>query len=187
MAQPVPEGTPSVVPHLVVKDAPRAIAFYKTAFRATELFRADGPGGKGVMHAELQIGDGRIYIAEEFPGMGSLSPASLGGSSVTIHLWCEDVDTVFGRAVSAGAEVRMPVMDMFWGDRYGRLQDPFGHLWAIATHREDLTPAEMAKRAEASLAATVPGSETEKTRGRSKIKTAPKRLLRPRARTRKKR
>jgi uncharacterized glyoxalase superfamily protein PhnB len=105
-----------------------------------------------VMHAEIKIGDSFVYLADEFPDMGAKSPLALGGTPVTIHLYVENVDALFNKAVAAGAQVRMPVQDMFWGDRYGQLADPFGHVWSVATHIEDLTPQEMGKRMEAFFA-----------------------------------
>src|SRR5262249_36337418 len=119
----IPAGSRSVTPHLVVRDAAHAIDFYTKAFGAKEIRRAPGPDGK-LMHAELQFGDSRIYLADEFPNMGSLSPLSLNGTPVTIHLWVEDVDSAYRRAVDSGARMVMPVADQFWGDRYGILADP---------------------------------------------------------------
>jgi uncharacterized glyoxalase superfamily protein PhnB len=154
MASPVrkiPEGCHTVTPHLVVRDAARAIDFYKKAFGAKELSRSPGPDGK-LMHAELKIGDSQIYLNDEYPGM-SESPQSLKGSPVTIHLWVEDVDRVFQQAVAAGAKAAMPVADQFWGDRYGQVVDPFGHRWSMATHVKDLTNEQKQKAAEAAFAA----------------------------------
>jgi PhnB protein len=141
----VPEGYRTVTPYLVVRDAAKAIEFYAKAFGAQEIYRMPGPDGK-VMHAELQIGDSRLMLAEECPGQ-SKSPQTLGGTACNIHLYVEDADQLFNRAVSAGAQVRFPVTDMFWGDRYGKLADPFGHEWGIATHQEEVAPEEMANRA----------------------------------------
>jgi PhnB protein len=149
--KPIPEGFHSITPYLTVNDAARAIDFYKKAFGAKEIFRMDGPPGK-IGHAELQIGDSRLMLADEMPGSGSRSPQSLGGSSVNIFLYFKDVDSAFSQAVSAGAKVEMPLADMFWGDRYGKLTDPFGHSWSLATHKEDVAPAEMAKRAKEAMA-----------------------------------
>jgi uncharacterized glyoxalase superfamily protein PhnB len=106
-----------------------------------------GPDGKSIMHAEIKIGDSRIFLSEEFPEMGCRSPESLGGTASSLHLYVEDVDAAFKRAVAAGAQVKMPVADMFWGDRFGKLIDPFGHEWGMATHKEDLTPEEIRERA----------------------------------------
>jgi len=144
--RPIPEGYHTVTPSLTIRDASRAIDFYKRAFGAQELMRMPGPGGK-IMHAEIRIGDSVLMLTDEFPEMGGKSPQALGGSPVYLFLYVENVDTVFKRAVDAGAQVKMPVADMFWGDRFGRLADPFGHEWGIATHKEDLTPEEIARRA----------------------------------------
>jgi len=148
-ARPVPEGFYTVTPHLICKGAGQAIDFYKKAFGAEELMRMPGPDGKSVMHAEFKIGNSHIMIADEFPDYGCFGPETLKGSPVTIHLYVNDVDSVFNQAVKAGATVKMPITDMFWGDRYGKLQDPFGHHWSIATHKEDVSPQECAKRAAA--------------------------------------
>jgi uncharacterized glyoxalase superfamily protein PhnB len=135
-----------------VRGAAQAIEFYKKAFGAEELTRMPSPDGRTVMHAELQIGDSILFLADEFPEMGARSPKALGGSPVTIHLYVADVDAVFNRAIQAGATAQMPPTDMFWGDRYGKLTDPFGHVWSVATHTEDVPPEEMAKRAQAAFA-----------------------------------
>ncbi len=148
--KPIPEGHHTVTPHLVTRDCAKAIAFYKKAFGAEELFRMPGPGG-AIMHAELRIGDSMIYLCDECPDMGAKSPQALSGSPVTMHLYVEDADAAFKRATKAGAEVTMPLADMFWGDRYGQLKDPFGHQWSIATHKEDVPPKEMEKRAAAAM------------------------------------
>lgn len=170
MAQAIPEGTHSVTPHLVVKGGARAIDFYTAAFGAVEHSRMPLPGGK-VAHAELQIGDSLIYLADEFPG-GSPSPLSLKGSPVVIHLYVEDADAAFNRAVKAGAKVKMPPMDMFWGDRYGQVTDPFGHVWSIATHREDVSPEEVARRAETAMASMSPHPAPKKPRKKPAKRTA---------------
>ena len=146
--KPIPDGFHTVTPHLVIKDAAAAIEFYKKAFGAEEVERMPGPGGHGIMHAEIRIGNSMIMLCDEFPEMGARGPQSLGGSPVSIMLYVEDVDAAVKQAVDAGAEVTMPVADMFWGDRYGRLNDPFGHQWAVATHKEDLTPDELRQRSE---------------------------------------
>jgi uncharacterized glyoxalase superfamily protein PhnB len=151
MARPIPEGFRTITPHLIIKNAGQAIDFYKKAFGAEEVMCMRGPDGKGVMHAEIKIGDSMFMIADEFPQMGCISPQTLGNSPVGIHLYVSDVDSVFNQAVKAGATVKMPVTDMFWGDRYGKLQDPFGHQWSVATHKEDVTPEECAKRAAAAF------------------------------------
>ncbi len=150
--KPVPEGHHTVTPYLAVKDDSKAIEFYKQAFGAVEKRRMPGPDGKGVMHAELKIGDSFVYLSDEIPGMECRSPESLGGSTGSLHLYVEDVDVAFQRALTAGAQVKMPVMDMFWGDRYGKVVDPFGHEWGIGTHTEDLSEEEMTRRAKAAFA-----------------------------------
>lgn len=147
--KPVPDGYHTVTPHLIVRGAAKAITYYAEAFGAEELYRMPGPDGT-VMHAELMIGDSRVMLAEESPQMGSSSPQAIGGSPVCLMLYVKDVDASFARAGAAGCTVQMPPTDMFWGDRYGRLQDPFGHQWAMATHVEDVSPEEMAKRMAAS-------------------------------------
>jgi uncharacterized glyoxalase superfamily protein PhnB len=141
-AKPIPNGMHTVTPHIVCSNASAAIEFYKKAFGATELHRLPGPDGK-LMHGSIRIGDSTIMLVDEFPQCGSLSPTSLKGSPVTLHLYVDDADASFKRAVDAGATVRMPLDDMFWGDRYGVLVDPFGHSWSIATHIRDVSPQEM--------------------------------------------
>jgi PhnB protein len=150
-AKPVPEGYHTVTPYLTVRDAARAIEFYKQAFGAKEKGTMKGPDGK-VMHSELIIGDSIIMLADEYPHFGSLSPQSIGGSPAGLHLYVEDVDSAFDRAVKAGASVEMPVADMFWGDRYGKLRDPFGHKWSIGTHKADLSMEEIEKAQEEFMA-----------------------------------
>jgi len=147
-AKPIPEGYHTATPYLIIKDAASAIEFYKKAFGATELGRHTGPGGK-IMHAEIKIGDSPIMIADELPEMGARSPQSLGGSPVSIFLYVEDVDALANQAIAAGAKVLMPVQDQFWGDRFGVVVDPFGHVWDVATHKEDVAPEEIQKRAAA--------------------------------------
>jgi PhnB protein len=149
--KPIPQGYHSVTPYLVVNDGARAIEFYQRAFGAKEVMRMDGPQGK-ISHAELKIGDSMIMLSDEMPGSGNRSPKSLGGSPVAIFLYLEDVDKVFNQAVAAGAHADQQPTDQFWGDRYGKLTDPFGHTWSIATHKEDVAPAEMEKRAKAAMA-----------------------------------
>jgi PhnB protein len=139
---PIPEGYRSVTPHLVVRDAEKAVEFYKSAFGAEELFRMPGPDGK-LMHAELKIGDSIVMLADEFPEWGSNSPLAIGGSPVTLHLYVEDCDAAFNRAIETGATVKMAPNDAFWGDRYAQVVDPFGHIWSVATHVKDVTPEEM--------------------------------------------
>jgi PhnB protein len=147
-AKPIPPGFEGAVPYLCCKDAARAIEFYKQAFGATEVMRLAEPGGR-IGHAEIKIGTALIMLADEYPEMDVRSPQSLGGSPVTIHLYVDDVDALAQRAVAAGAKLRRPVADQFYGDRSGRLSDPFGHVWILATHIEDVAPAEMQNRYQA--------------------------------------
>ena len=140
--KPIPDGYHTLTPFLTVREAARAIEFYKQAFGAKERGVMKGPDGK-VMHAELMIGDSIIMLADEWPEFGALSPQSVGGSPMGLHIYLDGVDEAFDRAVKAGAQVEMPVMDQFWGDRYGKLKDPFGHRWSIATHTKDLSLDEM--------------------------------------------
>ena len=148
--RPIPEGYHSLTPALVVRDAAKAIEFYKRAFGARELSRMASPDGQSVWHAEIQIGDSRLMLGDESPDMSALrAPTSLGGSASSVHLYVEDADAAFQRAVDAGATVSMPLEDAFWGDRYGRVTDPFGHEWAIATHTEDMSDEEALRRGEA--------------------------------------
>ena len=140
-----PAGAHTVTPHLVIAGAGKAIEFYTEAFGAKELGRMPGPDGS-IVHAELKIGESSIMLAEECLQMGHKSATTLGGSPVTIHLYVEDTDATFGRAVAAGATAAMPPMDMFWGDRYAQVIDPFGHRWSIGTHIEDVSHEEMGKR-----------------------------------------
>jgi PhnB protein len=140
--KPVPEGMRSVTPHLICAGAADAIEFYKKAFGAVELARLPGPQGK-LMHAMIRIGDSAVMLVDEMPQWGALGPKSLKGSPVTIHLYVENVDATVEHAVRAGAKVTMPVDDMFWGDRYGKLEDPFGHHWSVGTHVRDVGMEEM--------------------------------------------
>lgn len=144
---PIPEGFHTLSPHIICRDAGKAIEFYKKAFGAEEICRMAGPDGKSVMHAELKIGDSIVMMCGEYPDMGCMSPQALNGSPVTLHLYVADADAAYKRAVDAGATPTMPVADMFWGDRYGKLTDPFGHHWSVATHIEDVSPDDCAKRA----------------------------------------
>ena len=151
MATPaIPEGYRTATPYLIVQGAADAIEFYKRAFGATEMLRMADPQGR-VGHAEIRIGDSVIMLADEHPGMGYRAPSSLGGSSVSILLYLEEVDAVFERATKAGAKVLRPVANQFYGDRSGTLEDPFGHIWTIATHVEDVPPEELRRRAEAAM------------------------------------
>jgi PhnB protein len=149
--KPVPEGYRTMTPNFVCRNAARAIEFYKSAFGATELRRAPGPNGT-ILHAELQIGDSRFFINDSM----SNTPVPTPGEGVTnpmyIHLYVPDADTIFNRAVKEGARVDMPIQDMFWGDRYGKLTDPYGQQWGIATHIEDVAPEEMKRRQDAFFA-----------------------------------
>jgi PhnB protein len=142
----IPQGYHTITPSLALRDAARAIEFYKKAFGAEERLRMPGPDGK-LMHAELKIGTSLIMLGEEMPDMGVRSPQALGGTPVSFYLYVQDVDEFFSRAVAAGAKPIMPLTDMFWGDRMGKLEDPFGHTWAPAQHIKDMTPEEM-KRAQ---------------------------------------
>jgi PhnB protein len=151
--QPIPEGYHSVTPYLAVDGAPGAIEFYKRAFGATEVMRMPAPGGK-VGHAEIEIAGSRVMLADEYSAMGFRSPKALGGSPVSLHLYVEDVDDVVRQAVAAGAKELRAVKDQFYGDRAGTIEDPFGHVWHIATHKEDLAPAELKRRAEAAIKAS---------------------------------
>jgi uncharacterized glyoxalase superfamily protein PhnB len=144
--KPIPEGYHSITPFLTVREADRAIDFYRRAFAAEELSRMNGPDGKSVMHAELKIGDSRFFLGDEVPGMDCRSPQTLGGSPAGIYLYVRNVDEMFRKAVEAGATVKRPLEDMFWGDRTGSVLDPFGHTWDLATHREDVSPEEMQRR-----------------------------------------
>lgn len=149
MAKPVkavPEGYHTATPYLIIKGAAEAIEFYKKAFGATELMRIPGPDGK-IGHAEIRIGTSPIMLADEHPQMGARGPLTIGGSPVMMHLYMEDVDAVIDRAVKAGAKLLRPVADQFYGDRIGGVEDPFGHVWFVATHKEDLSVEELQRRA----------------------------------------
>ena len=151
--KPIPEGYHTVTPYLIIKGAADAIEFYKRAFGATELFRMAQPDGK-IGHAEIKIGDSPIMLADEFPEMEYVSPKTLGGCPVSILLYVEDVDKLFNQAIAAGAEQQRPVEDKFYGDRGGSLVDPFGHVWHVATHKEEVSAEEMKKRAAAAAASS---------------------------------
>jgi PhnB protein len=150
--RPVPEGYHTVTPYLAVDDAARAIEFYKRAFGAKERVRMEAPGGT-IGHAELEVGDSLVMLSDPFPQASTRPPKELGGTSASVFMYVEDVDEVVEKAVKAGAEVTMEVADQFWGDRFGTVADPFGHVWAIATHVEDLTADEIAERGKAAMAA----------------------------------
>ena len=146
--KPIPEGYHTATPYLIIDGAADAIEFYKKAFGATELFRFPAPDGK-IGHAEIKIGDSPIMLADAYPQMGYQGPKSIGGSPVSLMIYIEDVDTVFNRAVDAGATVKEAVSNKFYGDRAGTLIDPFGHIWHVSTHVEDVPMEEMEKRAKA--------------------------------------
>ncbi|HEU4344860.1 MAG TPA: VOC family protein [Candidatus Binatia bacterium] len=144
----IPDGYHSVTPYLIVKGADRAIDFYKRVFGASQRMRMDGPNGT-VGHAEIEIDGSAIMLADEFPDMGFRSPQSLGGAGVSLHLYVKDVDACFNKAIATGAKALRPVQDQFYGDRSGTLEDPFGHVWTISTHKEDVSPEELRRRSEA--------------------------------------
>jgi PhnB protein len=146
--EPIPKEYSGVTPYLSVNDAASAIEFYKKGFGATEIMRLPDPSGK-IGHAEVKIGKALIMLADENPDYGNLSPKTLGGSAVRLHMYVENVDAFFEKAVAAGAKILIPVADQFYGDRSGRLEDPFGHVWLVSTHTEDVAPEEMQKRMEA--------------------------------------
>jgi len=152
MTKAIPEGYHSVSPMFMFRDARKAIDFYKRAFGATERYAMPGPDGKGVMHAEMMIGNSIIMMGEEHPNESCRSAETIGGSPVSFYLYLENVDEAFGRAVAAGATVRMPLDEMFWGDRAGTVQDPFGYSWTLASHTRDLTQEEIRQGAEAFFA-----------------------------------
>jgi uncharacterized glyoxalase superfamily protein PhnB len=145
--KPIPDGMHTVTPHLICAGAADAIEFYKKAFNAVELGRVPGPQGK-LLHALIRIGDSAVMLVDEFPDWHSFGPKSLKGSPVTIHLYVQDVDAFFKQAVAAGAKITMPLEDTFWGDRYGKLEDPFGHHWSVATHVRDVKPEELQEAAQ---------------------------------------
>ena len=147
-AKPIPDGYHTITPYLSVKGAANAIAFYQKAFNARELMRMAQPDGR-VGHAELQFGDSHIMLADKFPEMGFKSPHSIGGTPVHLHMYVEDVDAVVGQALAAGAKLVRPVQDQFYGDRLGTVADPYGHVWHIGTHKEDLSLEELRARAAA--------------------------------------
>jgi PhnB protein len=151
MAKPIPDGYHTVTPYLSVHDAAKAIDFYKRAFDATEVHRMAGSHGK-ITHAEIKIGDSIVMLADEMSGSECRSPQALGGTTTSIFLYVKDIDAVYNKAIAAGAKSTMPPGDMFWGDRFGKIADPFGHSWSLATHKEDVAPDEMQRRAEAFMA-----------------------------------
>jgi PhnB protein len=149
---PIPEGYHTVTPYLAVDDAAEAIEYYKKAFGAQERVRMNTPDGK-IGHAELEIGDSLVMLSDPSPQASTKPPRELGGTSASVFMYVEDVDAVVKQAVDAGATVEMEIANQFWGDRFGTVADPFGHLWSIATHVEDVPPEEMAERAKAAMAA----------------------------------
>jgi len=151
---PIPEGSHTITPHLCVKGAAEAIEFYKKAFNAEEVCRVPAPDGSVLIHSAVKIGDSLVFIYDEVPKMGALGPKSIGGTAVRLHLYVENVDSLFDQAVKAGAKSEMPPMDQPWGDRYGVLTDPFGHSWGVATHKEDVSPEELSRRFEAACPAS---------------------------------
>ncbi len=152
MAQAVPEGFNTVSVYMIVKDAKEAIDFYQKAFGAEAGVHMPGPDGQGTMHAEFRIGNSTVMVTDENPQWGMKSPSTLGGTATGLHLYVDDADKAFQRAIDAGCTVKAPLMDAFWGDRFGKVTDPFGHEWGIATHVEDVEPEDMAKRAAAFFA-----------------------------------
>ena len=147
---PIPEGYHTVTPYLILKNAAAAIEFYKRALGAVELFRMEAPGGK-IGHAEIKIGDSHVMLADEYPDMGYKSPESLGGTAVSLMVYVDDVDKIYPRAIAAGGKEMRPLQNQFYGDRSGTLTDPFGHVWTISSHVEDVSEEELAKRAEAAM------------------------------------
>jgi len=155
---PIPPGFHTVTPYLIVRDSKKAIDFYKKAFGAEEILIMPGPNGK-VMHAEIKIGDSVVFMCDEMPERDHLGPESRGGATCSLMLYVKDVDTAFDKAVKAGCAVKMPLANQFWGDRFGVLTDPFGHVWSLATHVEDVKPEDMKKRMETACAQTTAGAK----------------------------
>ena len=154
--KPVPDGYHTITPYLIVNGAAAAIEFYKRAFGATEVMRMPAPDGR-IGHAELQLGDCRVMLADEYPQMDCRGPQSVGGTPVFLHMYVDDVDTVVKQAVAAGARVVRPVQDQFYGDRMGTVADPYGHVWHVSTHKEDLSMDELRARAEKAMAGAPKG------------------------------
>jgi PhnB protein len=161
-ANPIPKGFHTVTPSLIVKNAAQAIEFYKKALGAQELMRMATPDGK-IGHAEIKIGDSIIFVTDESPQMGTKSPQTLGGAGASLYLYVEDVDKAFQRAVDAGGKATMPVTDMFWGDRFGSLTDPYGHTWGLSTHKQDLSEQEIEKAAKDFYAQMAKQQQQKKT------------------------
>lgn len=183
MVQAIPEGVGNIVPYLSVRGATKAIKFYQAAFGA-ELVALMPMGDDLVAHADLKIGSSRLYLADEMPGFGAVkSPKALKGTSVNIHLWVEDCDAAFAKAVTAGAKVVMPLADQFWGDRFGMVSDPFGHVWAISSQKEDLTPEEVMRRSEEAMASMAPPSPAKKPKPKPRTKSKAKAKAEKKART----
>jgi PhnB protein len=162
--KPIPDGYDNVIPYLTVDDGKGAIEFYKRAFGATERGSMASPDGR-IAHAELEIGDSTLMLSDPFPQASTRPPKELGGTSVNLFMYVEDVDTAFKRALDAGATETMPLDDMFWGDRFGTVTDPYGHTWSLATHVEDVSPEEMAKRGEEAMAAMTASTTAGTTSG----------------------
>jgi uncharacterized glyoxalase superfamily protein PhnB len=152
MVRPIPEGFQTLTPHIICRDAAKAMDWYIKAFGAVDLGRHAGPDGK-LMHGLMKIGSSMLMLADEFPEMKCLGPKSIGGTAVTMHVYVEDADAVYNRAIAAGGKATMPIADQFWGDRYGVLEDPFGHAWSVATHKYDYTPEQMAAKMQEAMAA----------------------------------
>jgi uncharacterized glyoxalase superfamily protein PhnB len=157
--KPIPERFNTVSAYLIVPNAVEALEFYQRALGAKTIVRMAGPGGQGTVHAEMALGDSMVMLADENPNWGAKSPRTLGATPVSLHLYVKDADALFQRAVAAGCTVQMPLQDMFWGDRFGKVQDPFGHVWAIATHKENVGEAELARRAAEAFAKMCAASE----------------------------
>ena len=159
--KPIPDRFHSVTPYLIVPNSVAAIEFYTKAFGAVLVCRMPGPDGESTMHAEISIGDSMLMLTDENPQWNMKSPLTLGGCTTSLHLYVEDADAVFSQAVAAGCQVLAPLADLFWGDRFGKLADPFGHQWSIATHIEDVSPEDMAERAKAAFADMECGGEAD--------------------------
>jgi len=161
--KPIPDGYSSLTPYLAIAGASEAIEFYKKAFGAEERFRMPLPEGGGIAHAELKIGNSVLMVADECPQMSFNAPEKVGGTPVVLHLYVDDVDSVYARAIRGGARELQPLKDQFYGDRSGSIEDPFGHRWTIATHKEDLTPEEISDRMAAAFGGKSPACETAKS------------------------